>query len=142
MGGTIAIVSPQWVSWVNSNHTTDPMGMGAINSIDIKVGDKVLRSINVYLILTTATIGKATMHSRVTSYQYRSTSEPWIKRLSSIDFMLHLTQLLVSKAQKRGYMVIVQGDFNRPLTNLATPTLLDDWVSQNKLLTPGFSLLY
>jgi hypothetical protein len=56
--------------------------------------------------------------------------------------MLHLTQLFVSKVREKGYMVIAQGDFNRPLTNRATPTLLDDWVSQNELLTPGFPLLY
>jgi hypothetical protein len=36
IGGAIAIVSPQRTSWVKSNHTTYPMGMGAINSIDVK----------------------------------------------------------------------------------------------------------
>jgi hypothetical protein len=44
MGGTIAIMSPQWASWVKCNHTTDPMGMGAVTLIDIKAGDKVVRS--------------------------------------------------------------------------------------------------
>jgi hypothetical protein len=56
--------------------------------------------------------------------------------------MLHLTQLLVRKARKKGYMVIVQGDFNLPLTNRATLTLLDGWVSRNEFLAPDYPLLY
>jgi hypothetical protein len=80
------------------------MVMGAINSIDIKDGNKMLRSVNVYHIPTSAILAKATMNSRVTSNQPRATAKPWIKRLSSIDLMLHLTQVLVSKAREKGYL--------------------------------------
>jgi hypothetical protein len=76
MERAIAIVSPQWASLVKHKHTTDPMNMEAINSIDIKVGNKVIGLINVNLIPPSATLGKTTMHSCVISIQHRAAAEP------------------------------------------------------------------
>ena len=144
MGGAVAIVNYTWKHYVEKT-STDPMGMGIINSIDIKVGpsstDKI-RSINVYLIPTQATVGKATIHSRVTRHQHQATSPPWIKRLSSIDFLFHLTQLLISSARAKGYVTVIHGDYNRPITKKTHPTPLDSWTTRNELYVPGFPHLY
>jgi hypothetical protein len=99
-GSSHCYVSPQWGNWVKHKHITDSMGMKAINLIDIKVRNYVVRSIKVCLVPTSATLGKATIHSLITSYQHS---------LLFIDFMLHLTQL--NKSRKK-LSVIVQGEVN------------------------------
>jgi hypothetical protein len=67
MGGTIAIVNYKWSKFiVEGSLYTDPMGLGIINSIDIRLDDYWVRSVNVYFMCTSVMTCLATLHYRVT----------------------------------------------------------------------------
>jgi hypothetical protein len=124
MGGAIAIVNYKWKSFVCGT-STDPMGMGILNTIDIRLDDNRIRLINVYFLPRTLTTGKATLHSRITRHQQQTSQPAWIKRMTSQEYLYHLTQLVISKARAKDWLVIVQGDFNRPLKFKNKPTELE-----------------
>jgi hypothetical protein len=142
MGGAIAIINNyKWKSFVVAK-TTDPMGMGIVNSIDLKMDDTRIRAVNVYFLPRgQATTGRATLHSRITRHQHQSSSPSWIKRLTSQEYLYYLTQKLINAARLKKWTVLVQGDFNRPLQSAHKPGASDiaklmSWMATNQLTCP------
>ena len=128
IGGAIAIVNYKWKSFiVEGSLYTDPMGIGIINSVDFRLDDYRVRAVNVYFTCNTTSppTGAATMHSRTKRHQQQSAIEPWQKRLSTQQFLELLTSERITQARLEGWLVVVQGDFNRPLQLDTIPTPLE-----------------
>ena len=139
MGGAIAIVNYKWKSFVvEGSQYTDPMGLGLINSIDFRLDDYKFRSVNVYFMCSSVNTGYATLHSRTQRYQHQANIAPALKRLTTQQFLENLTQSRISPARLAGWLVMVQGDFNRPLQYKTVPTDLETWMDNNQLTSPDF----
>jgi hypothetical protein len=120
---------------------TDPMSFGIINSIDFHLDDCWVRSVNIYFLCNKLPTGYATMHSRIKRYQRRPSSPLWLKRLTIKEFLEYLTSERISKVRITDWMVLVQGDFNRPLQFNTNPTQLETWMTINRLTSPDFEHL-
>ena len=96
MGGAVAIVNYKWKNFIVENSmSTDPMGMGIINSIDIRLDDYWIRAVNIYFLCTSLTTGYATMHSRIKRHQQTSNIPAWQKRLTTQDLHRYSTRRLL-----------------------------------------------
>jgi len=73
MGGGVAIVNYKWKGFVHSSFT-DPMGLGILNSLDIKVGDYKFSCMNGYFPPSCSGTGIATLHDRLTRHQQSASS--------------------------------------------------------------------
>ena len=136
-GAPLPIVNYKWKSFiVEGSQYTDPMGMGIINSIDLRLDD--------YFLCTTLTTGYATMHSRIKQrHQQQPSSTPvWLKRLTTQEYLEYLTSERISKARLKGWLVLVQSDFNHPFQhNTNNPSQLETWMAVNQLSCPNFDHL-
>lgn len=82
------------------------------------------------------------MKTRTSKHQHAANYPSWVRRLSALEFQFRLAQLLISAARtKPGWFVIVQGDFNRPVTSDSTKPL-DRWCKANNLSVPGQQSIY
>jgi hypothetical protein len=141
MGGAIAIINYKWKTYVKPA-STDPMGMGIINAIDIEINQVKIRSLNIYFLNENPQDGESTMKTRTSKHQHAANYPSWIRRLSALEFQFRLAQLLISAARtKPGWFVIVQGDFNRQVTDDSAKPL-DRWRQANNLSVPGQRSLY
>jgi len=141
MGGAIAIINYKWKTYVKPV-STDPMGMGIINAIDIEINQVKIRSLNIYFLNENPQDGEATMKTRTSKHQHAANYPSWIRRLSALEFQFRLAQLMISAARtKPGWFVIVQGDFNRQVTDDSAKPL-DRWRQANNLSVPGQRSLY
>jgi hypothetical protein len=141
MGGALAIVSHNWRGF-NSNTSTDPMGMGILNSLDLVRGPYKFRVINVYLPPSTGGDGRGTICSRVTQYQQRSKMPSAVKKLHPIEFLLDLLQKWISAARKDNFTVIIGGDFNIELEGRKLSPRLATWMYTNDLTAPFAKTLH
>jgi len=135
MGGAIAIVSHHWRGYT-SQTSTDPMGIGIINSLDLTRGPYRFRVINLYLPPDTHSEGAGTIHARVRRYLDKATLPTSTKKQNPRDFLLDLTQKWITQARAKNVTTIVGGDFNIPLSGRPTSRKLKAWLHQNNLTAP------
>jgi len=139
MGGAIAIVTHKWHGFITRS-IPDPSGSGLINALDIKIGPYSMRTINVYLTPSPASLtpGPATILSRLTSYIQGPTSPTWSKSLPPLEYQMGYLQLLLDAATLTGALSIISGDFNASIAHSLTKSLspLNLWIRVNGLRAP------
>ena len=81
------------------------------------------------------------MHSRIKRHQQTSNIPAWQKRLTTQDYLEYLTSERISDARLKGRLVLVQGDFNRPIKHKTNPTPLETWMTVNQLTCPDYEHL-
>jgi hypothetical protein len=79
----------------------DPMGLGIVNSIGIRLDDYLVQSVNVHFMYNSFMICLTTLDYRVTRYQHQANLYLLSKRLSSQAFLEYLTQQQISYLHKK-----------------------------------------
>lgn len=143
MGGAIAIVTHKWHGYIIKT-LPDPTGAGLLNAIDLKIGTYSFRLINTYLLPTTSGGGPATLLTRIQRYLHGTTAPRWAKRLAPFPYQLAYLQQIIGAARCDKKMVIISGDFNRPLSppSPSATSALSTWVAANHLVAPCQSTLH
>jgi len=113
MGGAIAIISYRWAGWTLAENTyTDPMGLGIVNSLDFRVGEYKICSVNAYFPPTQGGTGPATIHSSCSRHQHRPNMPCHVKRQTPNEYCRSLAQARISSRRLEGYTVVLTGDLN------------------------------
>jgi len=135
MGGGIAIVNYKWKGYVTLA-SPDPMGLGLLNTLDIKTGCYEISCINAYFPPHASGTGRATLHARISRHQHRSHAPAWVKKQSPYQYMLGLAQQIMNKRREKGHLVMLCGDLNASFKHGQKPTSFEDWISANQLTAP------
>ena len=99
------------------------------------------------MVLTTPTDGPATLNSRLQRYTQGTTAPRWAKKMSPKDYQFAYAQVLLTKGKQQDRLVILTGDFNRPVSKpnkqlLAPRHNIHSWTLQHDLLTPAVDTLH
>ena len=136
MGGAIAIISYKWRGFT-ANTSTDPMGIGILNMLDLVRGPYKFRILNIYLPPFPGGDGPGSIVSRVRQFLDRSSLPTHTKRLPPLDFILEMAQQWITAGRSRQFTILVGGDFNIPLSGRPTTSAkLSTWMHNNHLCAP------